>query len=46
MQSSSSDISLELADFISNLFYRAYINKNNAFFEDLKFKIIQIKNPL
>jgi len=46
MQSSSSDISLELADFISNLFYRAYINKNEAFFEDLKFKIIQIKNPL
>ncbi|HBH46561.1 MAG: hypothetical protein A2445_03670 [Candidatus Jacksonbacteria bacterium RIFOXYC2_FULL_44_29] len=46
MQSSTSDISLELADFISNLFYRAYISKNDAFFEDLKFKIIQIKNPL
>jgi len=46
MQPSSTDISLELADFVSNIFYRAYINKDESFFDNLKFKTIQIKNPL
>lgn len=46
MQSSSMDILLELADFISNIFYRKYVQNDQGFFEDLKFKLIQIKNPL
>ena len=37
---------LEFADFISNIFYRAYIEDNEKFFENLKFKMVQIKNPL
>lgn len=46
MQPSSTDILLELADFVSNIFYRAYINDDKQFFQNLGFKIIQIKNPL
>ncbi|MDP3043782.1 MAG: DUF3800 domain-containing protein [bacterium] len=46
MQPSSTDVLLELADFISNIFYRAYIKDDKQFFENLRFKIIQIKNPL
>ncbi len=46
MQPSTTDILLELADFISNIFYRVYINDDKQFFEDLRCKIIQIKNPL
>jgi len=46
IQPSSTDILLEFADFISNIFYRAYIKKDTKFFENLQFKIIQIKNPL
>lgn len=46
LQPSSSNILLELADFISNIFYRAYTQNNKQFYEDLRFKIIQIKNPL
>lgn len=45
-QSSSNNILLELADFISNIFYRAYIKDNQKFFDDLQFKMAQIKNPL
>jgi hypothetical protein len=46
IQPSSTDILLEFADFISNIFYRAYIKENTKFFENLQFKMIQIKNPL
>ena len=46
IQPSSTDILLELADFISNIFYRAYVKDDKQFFEDLRFKTIQIKNPL
>ncbi len=46
LQPSTTNILLELADFISNIFYRAYIRNDMKFFEDLRFKIAQIKNPL
>jgi len=46
IQPSSTDILLEFADFISNIFYRAYIKEDIEFFENLQFKMIQIKNPL
>lgn len=46
IQPSSTDILLEFADFISNIFYRAYVKKDTKFFENLQFKMIQIKNPL
>jgi len=45
-QPSTANILLELADFVSNIFYRAYIKNDKKFFEDLKFKLFQIKNPL
>ncbi len=44
--SSTTDILLEFADFISNTFYRAYQEDNKEFFKDIRFKLIQIKNPL
>lgn len=43
---STTDILLEFADFISNIFYRAYQRDDEQFFAELKFKLIQIKNPL
>lgn len=46
ISSSVTDILLEFADFVSNIFYRAYMQENEKFFEELKFKLIQIKNPL
>lgn len=46
IQPSTSNILLELADFISNIFYRAYLSDDEEFFKNLKSKIIQIKNPL
>ncbi|MBU3965225.1 hypothetical protein KKA96_02480 [Patescibacteria group bacterium] len=46
IQSSVTDILLEFTDFISNIFYRAYIKNDENFFADLKFRMIQIKNPL
>ena len=46
IQPSTTDILLEFADFISNIFYRAYIKDDEKFFENLKFKMVQIKNPL
>lgn len=45
-QPSSANVLLELADFVSNIFYREYIQDNEKFFKDLKFKITQLKNPL
>ena len=46
IQPSTTDILLEFADFISNIFYRAYTKNDKKFFENLKFKMVQIKNPL
>lgn len=40
------DILVELADFVSNTFYRAYQQEELAIFNQLGFKLIQIKNPL
>lgn len=45
-QPSTTDILLELADFISNMFYRAYMKDDKEFFEELRFKTEQTKNPL
>jgi len=46
LQPSTSNVLLELADFVSNIFYRAYITDDEKFFEDLQFMMIQLKNPL
>ena len=43
---SSSDVLLELADFISNIFYRDYLDNEKGILSELRIKIIQIKNPL
>ena len=40
------DILVELADFVSNTFYKAYQQDENEIFNQLGFKLIQIKNPL
>ena len=40
------DILLELADFISNTFYREYQKDKTHIFNQLGFKMMQIKNPL
>lgn len=40
------DILVELADFVSNTFYKEYRNDSNHAFEDIGFRLIQIKNPL
>lgn len=40
------DILVELADFVSNTFYKAYQQDENKLFNELGFKLIQIKNPL
>lgn len=45
-QPSTSNVLLELADFISNIFYQAYLQNDELFFDDLRFKLIQLKNPL
>jgi len=43
---STSNILLEIADFISNTFYKYYIGQRIKLLEKLKVKTIQIKNPL
>ena len=43
---SSSDVLLELADFISNAFYKCYQDNERCDLAELKIKTIQIKNPL
>ena len=43
---SSSNILIEIADFISNTFYKQYIGQKISFLENVKVKIIEIKNPL
>jgi len=40
------DILVELADFVSNTFYKDYQQENNSVFNKLKYKLIKIKNPL
>ncbi len=40
------DTLLELADFISNTFYKEYQQDSGHVFEKLGFRLIQIKNPL
>lgn len=40
------EILLELADFISNTFYREYFNDSDKVFKQLGFRFVQIKNPL
>lgn len=40
------DILLELADFISNTFYKAYQTNNESIFNKFGYKLIKIKNPL
>lgn len=43
---SSSNILIEVADFVSNTFYRAHIGQKIKSLEKLKVKSIEIKNPL
>jgi hypothetical protein len=43
---SSSNILLEIADFISNTFYKRYIDQEIGFLDKLEIKTTQIKNPL
>ncbi|KKP59573.1 MAG: hypothetical protein UR53_C0001G0073 [Candidatus Magasanikbacteria bacterium GW2011_GWC2_34_16] len=40
------DILVELADFVSNAFYKSYQQDDDKIFNQLGFKLIQIKNPL
>ncbi|MFH1822089.1 MAG: hypothetical protein ABH830_00115 [Patescibacteria group bacterium] len=40
------DILLELADFISNTFYRAYQAEDYEIFNQFGIRLIQIKDPL
>ncbi len=46
MQPSCSNILLEVADFISNTFYKKYTGREIELLKKLKFKTIEIKNPL
>ena len=46
MQPSCSNILLEVADFISNTFYKKYLGQEIDFLEKLELKTIEIKNPL
>lgn len=40
------DTLVELADFVSNTFYKEYHNGAKNKFEDVGFRLVQIKNPL
>jgi len=40
------DVLVELADFVSNTFYKEYQNDSSHIFEEIGFRLIQIKNPL
>lgn len=40
------DILVELADFVSNTFYKSYQQNNQDVFSNLGYRLIQIKNPL
>ncbi len=43
---STSNILIEMADFVSNTFYKKYIGQKTKYLEELKLKTIAIKNPL
>ncbi|MBU4421368.1 DUF3800 domain-containing protein [Patescibacteria group bacterium] len=43
---SNTDTLLELADFVSNTFYKEYQKGSKDIFKELGLKLIQIKNPL
>lgn len=45
-QPSTTNVLLELADFYSNIFYRAYLNDDKSFLRDCRPRIIVLKNPL
>ena len=40
------DVLVELADFVSNTFYKSYQTDDDAIFNQLGYRLIQIKNPL
>lgn len=40
------DTLVELADFVSNIFYKEYQSESEHVFQKLGFRLIQIKNPL
>jgi len=40
------DTLVELADFVSNTFYKEYQTESKHVFEDIGFRLVQIKNPL
>lgn len=40
------DTLVELADFVSNIFYKEYQAGSKHIFEDIGFRLVQIKNPL
>lgn len=46
IQPSSTDILIEVADFVSNSFYKQYLGYKMEALDGLKSKTIQIKNPL
>ena len=46
MQSSASNILLEIADFVSNSFYRQYLGQEILLLKSLKGKTLKLKNPL
>lgn len=46
MTHSYMDILVELADFVSNIFYKEYQSGSDHVFEKLGFRFVQIKNPL
>ncbi len=46
MTPSYRDILLELADFISNTFYKEYISDSDRIFKKFNYRLVQIKNPL
>lgn len=43
---SSSNILIEVADFVSNTFYKKYVGQKIGFLDKLEAKTIEIKNPL
>jgi len=40
------DVLVELADFVSNTFYKEYQQGSKHMFEELGLRFVQIKNPL
>lgn len=46
MTPSYMDVLVELADFVSNTFYKAYLQENESAFHQPDYELVQIKNPL